>query len=66
MKDSCIDGCLCRWIAEFEARSLSLQHFESWYMARIWTIITKYLLMSRISKQYGRCYVGHHIMEKMS
>jgi hypothetical protein len=39
--DSCIDGCLCRRIAEFEARSLSLQHTESWYMAKIWTMIDR-------------------------
>ncbi|KAI8574974.1 hypothetical protein K450DRAFT_276039 [Umbelopsis ramanniana AG] len=28
-------------IAEFEARSLNLQHSESWYMARLWTMIDR-------------------------
>ncbi|KAI8574946.1 hypothetical protein K450DRAFT_263976 [Umbelopsis ramanniana AG] len=28
-------------IGEFEARSLNMQHSESWYMARIWTIIDR-------------------------
>jgi hypothetical protein len=41
VKDFCIDGCVCHRIAEFEAKSLNLQHSESWYMARIWTMIDR-------------------------
>jgi len=37
----CIDGCLFRRIAEFEAESLKEQHHENWYMIRIWSLIDR-------------------------
>ncbi|GAB5590549.1 hypothetical protein Unana1_05449 [Umbelopsis nana] len=39
LRKACLENQ--KWIAEFEAGSLKVQHHENWYMVRIWSLIDR-------------------------